>query len=103
MGIVAGDSIPYAIIVSPWMLTSLADLPFWGTADPDYFSIKGGGPTHPTSLSRTVSEPTVLKSHHERTSGGLTPESAVAKLHTFVKEDLHQSVSALFTAIKTVV
>ena len=36
--------------------------------------------------------------------GGSTPESAVAKLHTFVKEDLHQSVSALFfTAIKIIV
>ena len=34
--------------------------------------------------------------HKERTTGGLTPESAVAEIQTFVKEDLHQSVSVLF-------
>ena len=43
------------------------------------------------------------KVHNERTSGRSTPESAVAKIHTFIKEDIHRSVSGFFTAIKTVV
>ena len=33
---------------------------------------------------------------NERTSGRLRPESAVAKIHDFIKEDLHRSVSDFF-------
>jgi hypothetical protein len=43
------------------------------------------------------------KVHKERTSGRLTPESAFAKIHYFVKEDIHRSVSESFTAIETVI
>ena len=46
---------------------------------------------------------TLYDTHNENPSGGLVPEVALAKINSFVKEDLKRSVSIFFTALSFVI